>query len=827
MGLVGCRPNPQATYEHAYQTFVHGDLLRSQQEAEQGYKRFLNSRPDWAWRFRILQAKALLWSGLYADVLRLLHSSPSRAAPTDAEILTLRGLAYARLHQFAEAGRAIADAKRLCQGKSDPECGDVIQTTGLVALEQAQFPVAQQALEESLAFARQHNDRFLEATSLLNLGAVFLAEEHFDQAIDWSDAARNASATLGARDVELVAINNIGWAYYGLGESEKALELFFEAEKQAVALGDLFNQENELTNIGYIYMAEDKLDLADRSFRDALAIAQKIESKEDIFNALRARALVSEQIGALDRANEYADQAISIARAAGNRRDELYPLLVKGLIAAKSHSAATEKILREVEGDEKTSPSLKWRAEHALAQFYDDENHSDKANLEYRQALATFESARSSLLRDDTKLPFFSNAASIYGDYVHFLVKRGKTQEALQWADFSRARTLAEGLGVLSKSSSLQPPTMRVQEIAQKVQGTVLFYWLGDKQSYLWAITPQQTAVFSLPPAPQIDATAQRYHKALGGPQDTRESVNQDGLSLYQMLVAPAQSLLLVNGRTVIIPDGSLNNVNFETLIVNGAKPHFWIEDTTITSATSLRLLASSYAREKRVERRLLLIGNSVAPSPKYPELPRAASQLERVAEHFPAAQRQQFTREEATPAAYLNSRPEQFSHIHFVAHGIASRLSPLDSAIILSTNGAQQDSFKLYARDIIRHPLRADLVIISACYGAGERTYSGEGLVGLSWAFLKAGAHNVIAALWDATDASTEQLMARFYDELQKGESPDRALRTAKLSLLRETAFRNPFYWAPFQLYAGSYRPADLMLTDYASSAGAASKSR
>jgi len=128
-----------------------------------------------------------------------------------------------------------------------------------------------------------------------------------------------------------------------------------------------------------------------------------------------------------------------------------------------------------------------------------------------------------------------------------------------------------------------------------------------------------------------------------------------------------------------------------------------------------------------------------------------------------------------------------------------------LDSAIILSRDGKNIDSFKLYARDIIQHPLRADLVTISACYGAGERAYSGEGLVGLSWAFLRAGAHNVIAALWEATDVSTERLMARFYDELDKGATPDVALRTAKLALLRETAFRNPFYWAPFQLYAGS----------------------
>ena len=177
------------------------------------------------------------------------------------------------------------------------------------------------------------------------------------------------------------------------------------------------------------------------------------------------------------------------------------------------------------------------------------------------------------------------------------------------------------------------------------------------------------------------------------------------------------------------------------------------------------------------------------------------------MARHFPVAERRIFAREQATPSAYLAlaSGPERFSYIHFVAHGTASRLSPLDSAIVLSKGSAEDDSFKLYARDIIRHPLRADLVTISACYSAGERLYSGEGLVGLSGAFLRAGAHNMIAALWEATDVSTELLMNKFYDEVNRGQSPDAALRAAKLSLLRNSGFRNPFYWAPFQLYAGS----------------------
>ena len=190
-------------------------------------------------------------------------------------------------------------------------------------------------------------------------------------------------------------------------------------------------------------------------------------------------------------------------------------------------------------------------------------------------------------------------------------------------------------------------------------------------------------------------------------------------------------------------------------------------------------------------------------PNHQYGDLPNAATEMHSVEKHFAPSERKIYARTEATNQAYLSSGPEHFAYIHFVAHAAASRLSPLDSAVILSKATSEDDSFKLYARDIIRRPVHADLVTISTCYGAGTRAYAGEGLVGLSWAFMRAGAHNVIGALWEVSDSSTPQLMDHLYGELAQGRAPDTALRTAKLSLLNSNSvFRKPFYWAPFQLY-------------------------
>src|SRR5713101_7668670 len=99
------------------------------------------------------------------------------------------------------------------------------------------------------------------------------------------------------------------------------------------------------------------------------------------------------------------------------------------------------------------------------------------------------------------------------------------------------------------------------------------------------------------------------------------------------MLIAPAEALLKKDAKVFVIPDGSLNNLNFETLLVpeikapapkmpgsNPSQPklHYWIEDVTIANASSLRILGAAHTTKSKRNRDLLLVGNSVAPNDKY-----------------------------------------------------------------------------------------------------------------------------------------------------------------------------------------------------------------
>jgi len=800
----------QATYEHAHRLFLQGDLIASQAEAEQGYRRFLHSKPEWAAKFQLLQAQALIFRGMNQDAIRVLAATPSIFTEKEAiiESLSLQGAANTYLARFAEAEQKLSEAKNLCGQGVSAACDGVTFRRGLLELARGQFAAARALFLETLSLSRMHGDRRSETSALLNLGVVGIQSDHYDEAVDWSWSAYTSAKQLGGEDLAENAMGNLGFAYYQLGDKDKALELFLEAEKAATRSGSIRNQITWLSTAGYVYRDEADLNRAAQAYRKSLQLAKKINSQQDSINALEDLAHTDVMSGDLDEAGASLDKLTPMVRATGNRLDQLDVMLAQGeMAAARRQDREAETIFRTVEGDPVSQTSMRLGAEHQLARLYEAQNNRKAAEETYRTALTTFESARSELKNEDSKLPFLTNATPIYDDYIHFLVKQGRAEEALAAADQSRAQTLAQGLGLLTDKHSLKPAALRVDEIARNRDATILFYWLGEQQSYLWAITPKQTTFFPLPAQREIAPLIDRYRKSLLEPEIAHDATMDSGESLYRMLVEPAANRIPPSGNVVLVCDGPLSLLNFETLLVPaaspGAAPHYWIEDANVVSAPSLYLLASAHPAAK-ADRKLLLLGDAISANPDYPELPNAGTEMRKIEAHFAPDDETVFARQSASARAYLKSPLRNYAFIHFVAHGVASRTDPLDSAIILSPTGSE-DSFKLHAREIIQHPIDARLVTISACYGGGNRSYAGEGLVGLSWAFLRAGAHHVIGALWEASDESTPQLMDDLYGGLGQGLSPSAALRQAKLGLLHSQGkFREPFYWAPFQIYAG-----------------------
>ncbi len=815
--LKDTRPvSAPARYEQATQLFQHGHLEESQQQAEIGFRQFGTSSPEWADKFRILEAESLLFRGMFPDALGLLAAYQPGSNDPEGKILKLaiEAVALTREQQLLQAHQKLAESDGICRGAEYATCGEALRAHGILAGQEGDLPEARRFFLETLASAQTHHDRFLEGGASANLGWVAIQVGHFDEAVDWSNAAYRSSVGLGDENTAQKAAGNLGWAYLQLGDDERALEQFLNAEKSAEALGNVSSQLGWMSTAGYVYQDSGDLPRATESYRRALDLAKQIKSKEDIEHALEDLAQVSVDSGRLDEASAYIDRVAPMELAGGNRLSANVLLTQGMLAAARSQNPQAESLFRAVRDNPNNLTTTRLGAGQQLARLFQAQGNTQAAEQMLKATLADFESARAQLKSEESSLPFVANAARIYDDYIRLLVAQGRSDEALAVADRSRARTLAQGLGVAADKTSFQPVSLKPRQIAQKTGATLLFYWLGEKQSLLWAITPAKIAFFPLPAQAEIAARVQRYRNALLDVQDPLQTGNADGRELYQILVAPASGLLGPNRPVMILADGALNQLNFETLLAPGPSPqpdrnsdqspdsHYWIDDATLLAAPSLAMLDAAKPAPN-LGRSLLLLGNPVSPSDDFPSLPLFGFEMKSVQAHFDPHNVAVFARLQATPAAYLSSNPAKYSYIHFVSHAVSSRTDPLDSAIILSGSGAGADSYKLYARDIMRRPIDARLVTIAACSASGTRAYAGEGLVGLSWAFLRAGAQSVIGALWEVSDDSSPRLMNTLYQGLEDGQQPATALRGAKLALLHsDSRFRVPFYWAPFQIY-------------------------
>jgi CHAT domain-containing protein len=814
--LEDTRPlTAQGEYARALLLFQQGYLAQAQAEAQLGAKRLKAEQPDWSARFQLLEAEAMARRGMNGEALSVLaafQDHPISQEDTIREIAIESGAMPAQ--QLANANQKLSVAEELCSRADYSSCGEVLRARAILDFRQGKIEAAQDMFLKTLSFAQAHRDRVAEAGAATNLGFVSIQRGRFDEAVQRSTLARQEAAEIGSLYWEQLAEGNLGWAYFQLGDDEKALALFLHARETAKQIGDPRDESRWINTAGNVYRDLHNSARAAVCYREELQLAEDTANQSGEINALEELSQGSVLSGKLDEADSYIRKVASMELADGGAISPYLKLTQGMLAAARKQDQLAEVTFRELERDPASSTTTQLEAGDDLARLYESQGKSNDAEQEYKSVLSAFERAMSQLRNVNSRLPFGTNAARIYDDYIHLLMHQGRSGEALGVADQSRARTLTQSLGFDRGKIAARQTTFDPRRIAAKAGATLLFYWLGDTESYLWAVTPAQVEHFVLPAGAEIVAHANRYRKALLEVDDPIEARDEEGQALYKSLVVPALPLIRPEGRVVILADGELSQLNFETLLAPGAAPvgdksaapkatlHYWIDDATLVSAPSLAMLAAAKPAEGAT-RRLLLLGNPISPNDEFPTLPLFGFEMKTVQKHFAPRNVAVFALQQATPAAYLSSNPAQYSYIHFVSHAVASRTDPLDSAIILSGSRSDADSFKLYARDIMQRPIGARLVTISSCSGSGARSYAGEGLVGLSWAFLRAGAQSVIGALWEASDDSTPRLMDKLYQGLEDGSDPAVALRSAKLALLHSQGkFASPFYWAPFQLY-------------------------
>jgi CHAT domain-containing protein len=269
---------------------------------------------------------------------------------------------------------------------------------------------------------------------------------------------------------------------------------------------------------------------------------------------------------------------------------------------------------------------------------------------------------------------------------------------------------------------------------------------------------------------------------------------------LYALLIAPLEDSGLLRGkqRIVIVPHAELHYAPFAAFIDADAGDQFAAQryDLSFTPSGSVWLTVDE---QKHASTRGVL-----AFAPRTDVLRGTASEVAAIKSIMPDAL--VAVGREASEEAFRREAP-RMRIVHLATFGVLNKQNPLFSFVELAPGGAHDGVLEV--NEIFGLGIQADLVVLSACQtalgsGAQADVPPGDDWVGLTRAFLLAGARQVLGTLWPIDDWATATFMKQFYGNLQRGMTAERALNVTQRWMAASPSTSDPFYWAGFVLVGG-----------------------
>ena len=374
-------------------------------------------------------------------------------------------------------------------------------------------------------------------------------------------------------------------------------------------------------------------------------------------------------------------------------------------------------------------------------------------------------------------------------------------------------RVLLDRLAVLDRrQDQLYPATAGIlpdvrRQLLAGGQGLLTWFW-GDRAVFGWWVTRNSLRGVRLGSADSLAASVNFLHDALAS--GTVDSTWQPAARrVYQQLVAPLAPDS--SRRIAAVLDGPMTRIPLEALLPGPAAIP-WGTNVSFTYGPSAAVLvALDQARGPAAwERGVLAVGNPATPGrprmalaeialrgltdPGAP-LPFAEEEARTIAQLYRVEGSDLLVGREASLVRWRSLSPGRYRYLHFATHAQVSELRPELTRIVLADSG-------LDLAAIQRLRLNAQLVTLSACETALGRPTRGEGIVGLSQAFLAAGAQGVLVTLWPVDDRNAADFMMDFYRELHGGHTPAAALQAVRQRwIARGGEDAHPSRWSAYVL--------------------------
>ncbi|MFN7919415.1 MAG: CHAT domain-containing protein [Bryobacteraceae bacterium] len=445
-------------------------------------------------------------------------------------------------------------------------------------------------------------------------------------------------------------------------------------------------------------------------------------------------------------------------------RSAAYYRLGRYLDAAE---AATAGINRAGSSPFQLRECFRWRA----LTFHKLGKHAEAA-ADIHEAVRLDDSLREGLVpEDEWRRAFEETRTPLAQDAVAILWDAGQQREALDAAETFRARALRDLLASRGLAKSGPPASAgALAAWATQARIPVLAYWVHPQAVYSWWVDPRGDVRGYRFPVTRARVSQLVARAGATGYKPDREAWRE----LSAILIQPVRTLLPPAAQTLaIVPHDDLLQLPFGALSATSGR--YLAEDYVLQYAPSATLLFASAQNGPR-DGKLLLVGDPVKTA--WSRLPGARRELEAIQALSPGRSTL-LAAERALEPHFVQAAPRA-GVLHFATHAVVDSAHPFDSFLVLSNGG------KLTAAEVHELDLQADLVMLSACRSGSGRV-SSDGLLGLTRAFLHAGASRVIAPVWDVPDETSVLLVAEFYRQYLLGVNPGQALRGAQKKLLAE----------------------------------------
>ena len=661
------------------------------------------------------------------------------------------------------------------------------------------------------------------------------ATKHFQQALA-------INRKLGTEEGIATNLNNIGLVYSSWSQHDKAIEYY----QQALAISRKLGVEGSLVatiigNIGMAYSSLGKYLKAIEHYRQVLAIDRKIGSEASIVT-INNIAGVFVYLDQYDKARKYFQQALAIARKSG----------VEASIA---------QILANV------GVTHHFQKQYAYAIKY------------YMKSIELIEKLRKTAI-GDVRRDYLASQISTYQLLIHAYILNGKFDNAFEAMELSRAKLLVERLAdskekfaiprvsqvqqamsqtmaVLAYANTDRPKTIEIVLTAKTINGQMVEgrqFLTASFESYDSAIKAsieKQRGIRVVNKKKKKHTIEKKYKKddlerlinfyrslltntSLEKEQPRREIAR----ALYDFLVKPMLPQIQGKKDLIIIPDGVLSFLPFETLIDEEGK--YLIESYNITYAQSMGVMQLLKNRKYKEERKpLLAFGGAVYDEITYDtDMIENTAQLDALKKNFTLAMADTWAVDKAYSSlgiAQMSNLPSTLTEvkaiasivpdteiltgrkvsedevkslsdsgklagykvIHFATHGMVVPEFPELSALVLSQfkdKSGREDGF-LRMGEIAKLKLKADFLNLSACQTGLGKIYDGEGVVGLTQSFLVAGANGLSVSLWRVDDQSTMMFMVGVYQLVnERGMSYSQAINKMKRTFIKSQVSMDTF---------------------------------